>query len=89
MFLEVLAPDKKTELLEKLKNITPSTSIISTKALGQSITLLKLQVLSGNMFHLPVSGASSDFNPLILVISVLCIYMMRPTSNALGATVVH
>ncbi|XP_031743056.1 N-terminal acetyltransferase B complex auxiliary subunit NAA25 isoform X2 [Cucumis sativus] len=55
MFLEVLAPDKKTELLEKLKDITPSTSTISTKALGQSITLLKLQVLSGNMFHLPVS----------------------------------
>ncbi|XP_038901393.1 N-terminal acetyltransferase B complex auxiliary subunit NAA25 [Benincasa hispida] len=55
MFLEVLAPNKKTELLEKLKKITPSTSIITTKALGQSMTLFKLQVLSGNMFRLPVS----------------------------------
>ncbi|CAK9314599.1 unnamed protein product [Citrullus colocynthis] len=55
MFLEVLAPDKKTELLENLKKITPSTSIITTKALGQSMTLFKLQVLSGNMFHLSVS----------------------------------
>lgn len=55
MFLEVLAPDKKTELLENLKKITPSTSIITTKALGQSMTLFKLQVLSGNMFHLSAS----------------------------------
>lgn len=86
MFLEVLAPDKKTELLENLKKITPSTSIITTKALGQSMTLFKLQVLSGNMFHLSVSGASFDFIPLILVISVWCIYMIRPTSYALGVT---
>ncbi|XP_023006933.1 N-terminal acetyltransferase B complex auxiliary subunit NAA25-like [Cucurbita maxima] len=55
MFLEVLTPDKRTELLEKLKKTTPATSIITTKALGQSITLLKLQDLSGNMFHQPVS----------------------------------
>ncbi|XP_023512979.1 N-terminal acetyltransferase B complex auxiliary subunit NAA25-like isoform X1 [Cucurbita pepo subsp. pepo] len=51
MFVEVLAPDKKTELLENLKKITPSASIITTKALGQSMTLLRLQVLCGNMFH--------------------------------------
>ncbi|KAG6605393.1 N-terminal acetyltransferase B complex auxiliary subunit NAA25, partial [Cucurbita argyrosperma subsp. sororia] len=53
MFIEVLAPDKKTELLENLKKITASASIITTKALGQSMTLLRLQVLCGNMFHQP------------------------------------
>lgn len=55
MFLEVLTPDKKIELLEKLKETTAPAPIITTKALGQSTTLLKLQVLSGNMLHLPVS----------------------------------
>ena len=60
MFVEVLAPDKKTELLENLKKITPSASIITTKALGQSMTLLRLQVLCGNMFHRSDSGVSFD-----------------------------
>lgn len=70
MFLEVLTPDKRTELMEKLKKTTPATPIITTKALGQSATLLKLQDLSGNMFHLPASGASFDFISLIFAISV-------------------
>ncbi|XP_022149780.1 N-terminal acetyltransferase B complex auxiliary subunit NAA25-like isoform X2 [Momordica charantia] len=53
MFLEVLTPDKRTELLEKLKKTTPFASI-ATKALGQTITLLKLQDLIGNVYQLPV-----------------------------------
>lgn len=85
MFLEVLTPDKKIELLEKLKETTAPAPIITTKALGQSTTLLKLQVLSGNMLHLPVSGASLDFISLILVISVWFFCMTRPTSYVLGA----
>ncbi|XP_008232050.1 PREDICTED: phagocyte signaling-impaired protein [Prunus mume] len=54
MFLEVLTPDKKAELLGKLKESSGSLSTEPTKVLGQSITLFKIQELIGNMFKLPV-----------------------------------
>ncbi|TQD78795.1 hypothetical protein C1H46_035639 [Malus baccata] len=54
MFLEVLTPDKKAELLGKLKESSDSISTVPTKVLGQSITLFKFQELIGNTFKLPV-----------------------------------
>ncbi|KAJ7959894.1 Phagocyte signaling-impaired protein [Quillaja saponaria] len=53
ILVEALTPDKKTELLEKLKKCSDSLSSVPTKALGQSITLFKVQELMGNMFKLP------------------------------------
>lgn len=57
-FLLVLSPDKKTKFLEKLMGNSSSLSTEPIKALGQSITLLKIQELIGNMYRLPVVGAS-------------------------------
>ncbi|XP_068311883.1 N-terminal acetyltransferase B complex auxiliary subunit NAA25-like [Pyrus communis] len=54
MFLEVLTPDKKAQLLGKLKESSHSISAVPTKVLGQSITLFKFQELIGNTFKLPV-----------------------------------
>ena len=60
VFLDVLTPEKKTEFLEKLKKTSNCLSTVPTKALGQSITLLKVQQLIGNMFKLSVGGVSLD-----------------------------
>ncbi|KAJ7964264.1 phagocyte signaling-impaired protein [Quillaja saponaria] len=55
MFVEALSPDKKAELLETLMKCSDALSTVPTKALGQSITLFKLQELMGNMFKRPLS----------------------------------
>lgn len=55
VFLQVLTPDKQTELLEKLIKSFDSPSTVQTKVLGKSITLFKVQELIGNMFKLPVA----------------------------------
>lgn len=60
MFLDVLTPEKKIEFLEKIKKTSDCLSMVPTKALGQSITLLKIQELIGNTFKLSVGGASLD-----------------------------
>lgn len=57
-FLLVLSLDKKTELLKRLKKSSNSLSTVPIKALGQSITLLKIQELVGNLYSLPVDGVS-------------------------------
>ncbi|KAF3454849.1 hypothetical protein FNV43_RR05297 [Rhamnella rubrinervis] len=54
VFLDVLTPEKKTEFMEKLKKTSNCLLTVPTKALGQSITLLKVQQLIGNMFKLSV-----------------------------------
>lgn len=54
-FLQVLPPEKKMEFLDKLMKNSNSLSVVPTRALGQSITLLKTQELIGNMFNLPVA----------------------------------
>ncbi|OMP02339.1 Tetratricopeptide-like helical [Corchorus olitorius] len=53
-FLQVLSPEKKMEFLDKLMKNSNSLSVEPTKALGQSITLMKTQELIGNMFRLSV-----------------------------------
>ncbi|XWS71905.1 hypothetical protein CRYUN_Cryun03dG0178600 [Craigia yunnanensis] len=53
-FLQVLSPEKKMEFLDKLMKNSNSLSAVPTRALGQSITLLKTQELIGNMFRLSV-----------------------------------
>ncbi|KAB2081166.1 hypothetical protein ES319_A05G114100v1 [Gossypium barbadense] len=54
-FLQVLPPEKKMEFLDKLMKNSNSLSVVPTRALGQSITLLKTQELIGNMFNLSVA----------------------------------
>ncbi|XP_062015074.1 N-terminal acetyltransferase B complex auxiliary subunit NAA25 isoform X1 [Rosa rugosa] len=54
MFLEVLTPDKKAELLGKLRESSASISAVPAKVLGQSITLFKIQELIGNISKLTV-----------------------------------
>ncbi|KAE8711211.1 exocyst subunit EXO70 family protein [Hibiscus syriacus] len=54
-FLQVLSQEKKMEFLDKLMKNSNYLSAVPTKALGQSITLLKTQELIGNMFRLSVS----------------------------------
>uniref|UniRef100_A0A6N2LZ46 Phagocyte signaling-impaired protein n=1 Tax=Salix viminalis TaxID=40686 RepID=A0A6N2LZ46_SALVM len=53
-FLQVLTPDKKTEFLAKLMKTLDSPATVPTKALGQSITIFKIQELTGNLYKLPV-----------------------------------
>ncbi|KAJ6763727.1 N-TERMINAL ACETYLTRANSFERASE-RELATED [Salix purpurea] len=53
-FLQVLSPDKKTEFLAKLMKTLDSPATVPTKALGQSITIFKIQELTGNLYKLPV-----------------------------------
>ncbi|XP_021278581.1 N-terminal acetyltransferase B complex auxiliary subunit NAA25 isoform X2 [Herrania umbratica] len=53
-FIQVLSPEKKMEFLDKLMKNSNALSAVPTKALGQSITLLKTQELIGNMFRLSV-----------------------------------
>lgn len=74
MFLEVLTPDKKAELLGKLKESSSSLSTEPTKVLGQSITLFKIQELIGNMFKLPVGGVSLDFASVVFLPLHLMVY---------------
>ncbi|KAG8494892.1 hypothetical protein CXB51_012353 [Gossypium anomalum] len=54
-FLQVLPPEKKMEFLDKLMKNSNSLSVVPTRALGQSITLLKTEELIGNMFNLSVA----------------------------------
>ncbi|KAE8039358.1 hypothetical protein FH972_011778 [Carpinus fangiana] len=55
VFVEILTPDKKTEFLEKLMKSSDSPSPVLAKALGQSITLLKVQQLISKMYKLSES----------------------------------
>ncbi|XP_059429676.1 N-terminal acetyltransferase B complex auxiliary subunit NAA25 isoform X2 [Corylus avellana] len=55
VFVEILTPDKKTEFLEKLMKSSESPSPVPAKALGQSITLLKVQQLISKMYKLSES----------------------------------
>jgi hypothetical protein len=61
VFVEILTPDKKTEFLEKLMKSSESPSPVPAKALGQSITLLKVQQLISKMYKLSESGRSLAF----------------------------
>ncbi|KAK8641614.1 hypothetical protein V6N13_011004 [Hibiscus sabdariffa] len=54
-FLQVLSQEKQIEFLEKLMKNSNSLSAVPTKALGQSISLLKTEELIGNMFRLSVA----------------------------------
>ncbi|KAH6765715.1 Tetratricopeptide repeat superfamily protein [Perilla frutescens var. hirtella] len=54
VFLQVLDNNKKSEFLKKLMKEHEATKIVPTKALGQSITVFKVQNLIGNIFALPV-----------------------------------
>lgn len=56
VFLQVLDNDKKSEFLKKLVKENEATTIVPAKALGQSITVFKVQNLIGNLFSLPVDG---------------------------------
>ncbi|XP_048226792.1 N-terminal acetyltransferase B complex auxiliary subunit NAA25 isoform X2 [Ricinus communis] len=56
VFLQVLTPGKKMELVEKLVKSLDSLTTIPTKVLGQSITVFKIQQLIGNLYKLPVIG---------------------------------
>ncbi|KAK9022397.1 hypothetical protein V6N11_002668 [Hibiscus sabdariffa] len=57
-FLQVLSQEKQIEFLEKLMKNSNSLSAVPTKALGQSISLLKTEELIGNMFRLSVAGSA-------------------------------
>ncbi|KAL6499843.1 hypothetical protein OROGR_027753 [Orobanche gracilis] len=54
MFLQALDKNKKGKLLKKLKDYEASISS-PLQALGQSITVLKVQILIGDVFALPVN----------------------------------
>ncbi|XP_038723807.1 N-terminal acetyltransferase B complex auxiliary subunit NAA25-like isoform X2 [Tripterygium wilfordii] len=56
VFLQVLAPNKRTKFNERLVKCYSSLPVDVTKMLGQSITLFKVQDVMGNMYTtLPVS----------------------------------
>ncbi|GAB4860256.1 hypothetical protein Ancab_011737 [Ancistrocladus abbreviatus] len=52
-YLEVLTPDEKMDLLEKLMKSSASPSMGQTKSLGQSMTLQKMGEMIGNNYKLP------------------------------------
>ncbi|KAJ4839804.1 hypothetical protein Tsubulata_032010 [Turnera subulata] len=54
MFLQVLTPHKKSEFMQKLMETCNSFTEVPTKALGQSITIFKLQELVGKVHNLSV-----------------------------------
>ncbi|KAI3461689.1 hypothetical protein Pfo_018352 [Paulownia fortunei] len=54
MFLQVLDNNKKSEFLKKLVKEYEASMSVPTKALGQSITVFKVQNLIGDVFTLPV-----------------------------------
>lgn len=56
MFLKVLDNDKKCEFLKKLLKEYEVSMSMPTKALGQSITVFKVQNLIGDAFAMPVDG---------------------------------
>ncbi|XP_075519696.1 N-terminal acetyltransferase B complex auxiliary subunit NAA25-like isoform X1 [Primulina tabacum] len=60
LFLQVLDDKKKSVLLKTLEKELELSSSVPTKALGQSISLLKIQNLIGNMFTLPVNDVLSE-----------------------------
>lgn len=53
------------EFLEKLMSSCNAHSTAPTKALGQSITLLKVQEIIGNTVNLPLAGAPHSFSSLL------------------------
>ncbi|XP_042485125.1 N-terminal acetyltransferase B complex auxiliary subunit NAA25-like [Macadamia integrifolia] len=53
MFLKLLTDDERVEFLEKITRSCDSSSV-PIKALGQSISIFKLQELFGAMFKLPI-----------------------------------
>lgn len=55
-FLQVLDSNKKSEFLRNLVKENEATTIVPAKALGQSITVFKVQNLIGNLISLPVDG---------------------------------
>ncbi|KAF7119591.1 hypothetical protein RHSIM_Rhsim13G0064100 [Rhododendron simsii] len=57
VFLEVLPCDKATLLLKKLMETIEPPATMPTKALGQSLTLLKIQESVGNFFTLSARAA--------------------------------
>lgn len=56
VFLEVLPRDKATLLLKKLMETIEPPATMPTKALGQSLTLSKIQESVGNFFTLSARG---------------------------------
>ncbi|KAK4478605.1 hypothetical protein RD792_014093 [Penstemon davidsonii] len=54
MFLQVLDNDKKSEFLKNLEKECEASTSAPTKALGQSLTVFKIQNLIGDVFALPV-----------------------------------
>ncbi|XP_073144284.1 N-terminal acetyltransferase B complex auxiliary subunit NAA25 isoform X1 [Henckelia pumila] len=55
LFLQVLDDKKKSVLLKTLEKELEFSGSVPTKALGQSISVLKIQNFIGNMFTLPVN----------------------------------
>ncbi|XP_042014596.1 N-terminal acetyltransferase B complex auxiliary subunit NAA25-like isoform X1 [Salvia splendens] len=53
-FLHVLVSNKKSEFLRNLVKENEATTVVPAKALGQSITVFKVQNLIGNLISLPV-----------------------------------
>lgn len=80
MFLQVLDHNKKTEFLKKLLKENEATEIVPTKALGQSITVFKVQNLIGDVFALPVDELE---NMAVQMTQMFCKNL--PLSNDLDA----
>lgn len=59
-FLQVITHEKMMEFLEKLMSSCNAHSTAPTKALGQSITLLKVQEIIGNTVNLPLAVLDSS-----------------------------
>ncbi|KAL9235235.1 hypothetical protein vseg_010013 [Gypsophila vaccaria] len=59
LFLDILTPAEKSELLEKLKKTSASMSMVPTKALGQTITLQQIEWQIGINFKIPVAELES------------------------------
>lgn len=59
VFLDILTPDEKINLLEKMKESSGSMSIGPTKSLGQAISLQKMQFQIGITYKLHDAGISS------------------------------
>lgn len=66
-FLQVLDSNKKSEFLRNIVKENEATTIVPAKALGQSITVFKVQNLIGNLIALPVDGMPDaiSFNKFI------------------------
>lgn len=55
-FLLVLSLDKRNEFLERLMKTFLPVSPMPVKALGQSITSLKVKEMIGSTYMLPIDG---------------------------------